>query len=113
MGDHGYHLIDSQRGSLKSYVIGYGLLLILSGATFALTMTHALSAGATIPIILVLGVAQIGTVVVAFLHLERSSEEDPWTLVTSLYTIIVLAILVSATVWIIFHLSHNMTVNLQ
>lgn len=113
MSDQEYYLSNARYGSFKAYVVGFGLMLVLSAATFALAMTRLLPVGATTPVILVLAAAQIGTLLVAFLRLERSSEEDVWTLVTSIYTVIVLAILVGATVWIMYHLSYNTTVNLQ
>lgn len=113
MADQEHTFTEGNLGSLRSYIVGFALLLVLSAVTFALAMTGALPAGASIPIILVLAAVQIGTLIVAYLGFNRSSDEGGWTLLTSIYAIIVLAILVGATVWIMYHLNHNMMENLQ
>lgn len=94
-------------GSYRSYALGFVLALVLTAVPFILVMGTALPAGAIIVVIGVCAVAQIGVHLVFFLHLNRSSEQR-WNVVVLAYTIIILAILVGASVWIMYHLNYNM-----
>ncbi len=94
-------------GSYRSYTIGFVLALALTAVPFILVMTAALPATALLITIGVCAVVQIGVHLVFFLHLDRSSEQR-WNVVVFAYTVVVLAILVGASVWIMFHLSYNM-----
>ena len=94
-------------GSYRSYTIGFALALALSAVPFILVMTAALPAAALLVAIGVFAVAQIGVHLVFFLHLDRSSEQR-WNIVVFAYTVVILAILVGASVWIMFHLNYNM-----
>jgi cytochrome o ubiquinol oxidase operon protein cyoD len=93
--------------SYRSYARGFALALVLTAIPFTLVMTSAMPASVLIVTIGVFAVVQIGVHLVFFLHLNRSSEQR-WNVVVFVYTIIVLAILVGASVWIMYHLNYNM-----
>ena len=95
------------QGSFKSYGLGYVLALVLTAVPFVVVMTSALPRAALLIAIGVFAVAQIGVHLVFFLHLNRSSEQR-WNLVVLAYTVVILAILVGASVWIMYHLNSNM-----
>ncbi len=103
MGD-----VHADRGaSLRSYLAGFLLSLVLTAVPFVLVMTSALAPGATIIAIICFAVVQIAVHLVFFLHVNRSPEQR-WNVVVFAYTVVVLAILVGASVWIMFHLNANM-----
>jgi len=94
-------------GSYRSYTLGFILALVLTGIPFILVMTAALPVTALLVTIGAFALVQIGVHLVFFLHLSRSSEQR-WNIVVFAYTLIVLAILVGASVWIMYHLNYNM-----
>ena len=106
----GRHTADQGEGTLRSYGIGFALSLVLSAVPFALVMSSAVSGPAIVVIIAVFAIAQIGVHLVFFLHLGRASSER-WNVVVFAYTVVVLAILVGASLWIMYHLGSNMMIH--
>jgi cytochrome o ubiquinol oxidase subunit IV len=94
-------------GSSRSYTTGFVLALVLTAVPFVLVMTSAMSTTARVIIIGIFAVVQIGVHLVFFLHLNRSSEQR-WNVVVLAYTGVILAILVGASVWVLYHLNYNM-----
>jgi cytochrome o ubiquinol oxidase operon protein cyoD len=97
----------ASHGSLKSYATGFILSIILTVIPFALVMHPTLSAQTTLAVILVLGIVQILVHLVYFLHMNTSSEQR-WNVVAFIFTVLIIAILVVGSLWIMFHLNHNM-----
>ena len=100
--DHG-----ASHGSVKSYLIGFVLSVILTGIPFALTMLKVLPASALIPVILILGVVQILVHLYFFLHMNASSSQV-WNNAAFVFTLIIVGILIVGSIWVMFHLNHNM-----
>ncbi len=100
----------ASHGSLGSYSLGLALSLVLTAIPFALIMTGALAGASAIMAIAACAVVQVGVHLVFFLHLNRSSEQR-WNVIAFAYTIVVLAILVGASVWIMNRLAQNMMGN--
>lgn len=95
-------------GSYKSYIIGFILSIILTIIPFYLVMADVLSsATVTILIIMALGAVQIIVHMVYFLHMNTKSEGG-WTLLALIFTIIMLSIAISGSVWVMYHLNTNM-----
>ena len=64
--------------SVKSYMIGFVLSIILTAIPFGLVMDkthHGLSAATVLSAILLLAVVQVFVHVVYFLHMDRSAEQ--------------------------------------
>lgn len=95
------------KGNLKSYVIGFCLSIILTLIPFALVMTAALPVLYLVIAIVILAILQIMVHVVFFLHLHVSSSQY-WNWTALIYTIILIAIIVGASIWIMYHLNLNM-----
>jgi cytochrome o ubiquinol oxidase operon protein cyoD len=96
--------------SVKSYMIGFVLSVILTTIPFGLVMdqTHGFSAGTLLSAILVLAVVQVFVHVVYFLHMDRSAEQR-WNVLAFGFTVMILVIVVSGSVWIM----HNATSNME
>lgn len=101
-------IAGAAHGSYRSYLIGLGLSILLTAIPFILVMTSAMSGSAIVVTIVAFAVVQIGVHLVFFLHLNSSSEQR-WNVVAFAYTVVVLAILVGASIWIMYHLNYNMT----
>ena len=101
-GGHGDH------GSLKSYVTGFLLAAILTAIPFWLVMGKVFDKSSTAALVL-LGFAAVQIVVhmVYFLHMNSKSEGG-WSMLALLFTLVMVVIMLSGSIWVMYHLDHNM-----
>ena len=102
--------IDStgvSRGSLKSYLTGFVLSLILTAIPFALVMSGTWSASATLAGIFSAGLVQILVHLHYFLHLDTSSAAR-WNVLAMIFTILIMVLFVGGTIWIMSSLNYRM-----
>ena len=102
--------IDStgaSRGSVKSYLTGFVLSLILTAIPFALVMSGTWSSGATLAGIVSAGIVQILVHLHYFLHLDFSSEAR-WNVLAMIFTLLIMALFVGGTLWIMSNLNYRM-----
>jgi cytochrome o ubiquinol oxidase operon protein cyoD len=102
--------IDStgvSRGSLKSYLTGFVLSLILTAIPFALVMRGTLSPAAALAGIFSAAIVQILVHLHYFLHLDTSSAAR-WNLLAIMFTLIIMALFVGGTLWIMYNLHYRM-----
>ena len=106
---------DTQaHGSRRGYLTGFVLAVILTVIPFWLVMGEVLE-NTTITALLVFACAivQIFVHVVYFLHLDTRAEGG-WSLISFLFTIVIVGIMITGSVWIMFHLNTNlMPMNVQ
>ena len=101
-GDSGYH------ATVKGYVKGFVLSVILTAIPFWLVMAKVLpTPGATAAAVLFLAGLQIIVHMVYFLHMS-SKVEGGWSLLALIFTAAVLAIMLSGSIWVMYHLNTNM-----
>jgi cytochrome o ubiquinol oxidase operon protein cyoD len=97
-----------RHASRKGYLIGFALSVVLTAVPFWLVMTGVLaSASATALAIIALAFVQIVVHTLFFLHVNAKAEGG-WTLLTLIFTTVIVAIVVSGSLWIMFHLNSNM-----
>lgn len=101
--DHG----GADHGSVKSYTIGFILSVILTAIPFALIMSGALPATIGVPICVAFAVVQIIVHLIYFLHMNLASSRS-WNMIAFVFTLIVVAILVAGSLWVMYHLNVNM-----
>lgn len=94
-------------GSVKSYMIGFILSIILTGIPFWLVMEGELSHSATMGIVVVCAVVQVLVHLVYFLHLDSKSEGG-WNMVAIVFSAIIILIVVIGSLWIMWNLNYNM-----
>ena len=102
--------IDStgiSRGSLKSYLIGFVLSLILTAIAFASVMSGTLSSAAALAGIFFAGVVQILVHLHYFLHLDTTSAAR-WNVVALIFTLLIMVLFVGGTLWIMSSLNYRM-----
>jgi len=106
--DHHGHDDHADHGSLKSYAIGFVLSVILTAIPFCLVMGKVFDKSSTTALA-VLGFAAVQIVVhmIYFLHLN-SKAEGGWTMLALIFTVVVVAIALSGSLWVMYHLNHNM-----
>ncbi|HKS32902.1 MAG TPA: cytochrome o ubiquinol oxidase subunit IV [Enterobacteriaceae bacterium] len=103
--DHG-----ASHGSVKTYLIGFILSVILTVIPFWMVMDGSASKAAILGTVLVMAVVQILVHLVCFLHMNTSSEER-WNLTAFIFTVIIIAIVVVGSIWIMWNLNYNMMVH--
>jgi cytochrome o ubiquinol oxidase operon protein cyoD len=90
-----------------TYLVGLGLALLLTGVSFFIARTH-LVWGPSIPVALVvLAIAQMGVHLVFFLHITTGPDNVNNVMALAFGVLIVL-LLLSGSLWIMWHLNHNM-----
>ncbi len=97
----------ASRGSLKSYLTGFGLSLMLTAVPFALVMSGAASLPATLAGICGAGLVQIVVHLHYFLHLNRSSAAR-WNVLALIFTILIMVLFVGGSLWIMWTLHYRM-----
>ena len=94
-------------GSVKEYVWGLIWSIVLTAIPFALVMGGYLDNGLTLLIILLCAIAQVFVQLVFFLHMNGSSEQI-WNTTSAVFIVLIVAIVVLGSIWIMQHLNHNM-----
>ncbi|WP_019834347.1 cytochrome o ubiquinol oxidase subunit IV [Sphingomonas sp. PR090111-T3T-6A] len=105
---HHAHSGEPGHGSPRSYRIGAALAILLTVLPFWLVMARPLpSPGLTAALIFALALVQIVVHVICFLHLDTRSEGG-WTLLSFLFTTVIVVLTIGGSVWVMFHLNTNM-----
>jgi cytochrome o ubiquinol oxidase operon protein cyoD len=114
-GHHGHHAHDdhADHGSMKTYVIGFVLAVILTVIPFWLVMGKVFSnSGTTGFVLLALAAVQVVVHMVYFLHMNARSEGG-WNMLALVFTGMVVVILMSGSLWVMYHLNNNMMPGMQ
>ncbi len=98
---------EISRGSLKSYLTGFILALILTAIPFVLVMNGAVSAPAALVAIFGAGFVQILVHLYFFLHLDASWGAR-WNLVAMIITVLIMILFVGGSLWIMWNLYYRM-----
>lgn len=95
-------------GSRRTYLVGFALSALLTAIPFWLVMTGVLAdAQATAIAIVALAFVQIVVHTICFLHVNTRSEGG-WTLLTLVFSAVIITIVISGSLWIMYHLNGNM-----
>jgi cytochrome o ubiquinol oxidase operon protein cyoD len=102
------HSDSHGHGTMGQLMIGFALAAILTIIPFFLVMVDTgLSRTALVGIIMGLGAVQIIVHLVYFLHLNSSSEEG-WTLSASMFSVVILVIVLAGSLWVMHNMNENM-----
>jgi cytochrome o ubiquinol oxidase operon protein cyoD len=108
--DHGHDHHDDghDHGTFGSYMTGFVLSVILTVIPFWLVMTDAIAnKNVAIGLVVALAVVQIVVHMIYFLHMNFKSDSG-WTMMALIFTIIVVVIALSGSLWVMYHLNTNM-----
>ena len=102
------HENTAPHGSRRGYLIGFLLSVVFTAIPFWLVMTGAV-ANVAVAAALIFGfaIAQIVVHVICFLHLDTRGEGG-WTLISFVFTVVIVTIVLGGSLWIMFHLNTNM-----
>ena len=95
--------------TLTGYCIGFLISLILTAAVFYLVAHPGLVPQGSMPKWIVgLGVLQIIAQVAFFLRLNHITADRTWNWISLVFTVIVMIIIVSGSLWIMYNLNYYM-----
>ena len=94
-------------GTWQSYVAGYVSAMLLTGAAFLLARSPLLTASSAMAAVVVLAIAQMLVHLIFFLHINTSPEHKT-NIMAFILTLVIIAIVVVGSLWIMGHLNHNM-----
>jgi cytochrome o ubiquinol oxidase operon protein cyoD len=90
-----------------TYLIGLGLAVLLTCVSFFIARTN-LVWGPSIPVALVvLAIAQMGVHIVFFLHIT-TGPDNVNNIMALAFGVLIVMLLLTGSLWIMWHLNHNM-----
>lgn len=107
-GHDDHHHGEGPHSTFSGYMVGFILSVILTAIPFWLVMSKVIADRNTA--VLVLGgfaVLQILVHMVCFLHMNGKLEGG-WTMLSTIFTVVFVAIGISGTLWVMFHMNTNM-----
>lgn len=105
-GGHGHG--EAAHGSLREYLTGFGLSVILTIIPFWLVMGDVLgNSTATALSIMALAAVQMVVHMVYFLHMNTKSEGG-WSFMALVFTLILVVIALAGSLWVMYHLNTHM-----
>ncbi len=112
--DHGHgHDEGGYHATVKGYVIGFILAVVLTAIPFWLVMGKVLpSSSMTAAVVLVFGAVQMVVHMVYFLHMN-AKVEGGWSMLAMLFTIGLVVIMMAGSVWVMYHMNTNMMPHLD
>ena len=98
---------DTLHITVGGYITGFVLSVVLTAVPFWLVMGNVF-ANTTVMIFVILGLAmvQIDVHMVFFLHMT-SKAEGGWTWMSLIFTLVLLVIVLSGSLWIMYHLKEQ------
>ena len=105
---HGHGDMAHGEISLSGYLTGFVLSVVLTAVPFYLVMTGLLGdKQSTALVITAFAAVQIVVHMIFFLHMNTSSEGG-WTMMALIFTIIMVVIAMTGSLWVMHHLNVNM-----
>lgn len=106
-GDHD-HGGGHDHGSYRSYITGFILSVILTAIPFGIVMAGGFdSRMLTAAVVVGCAMVQIVVHMIFFLHMNASSD-DGWTMMSMIFTVIVVVIVLAGSLWVMYHMNTNM-----
>lgn len=106
--NHAHEHDTHNHGSLRSYMIGFWLSVVLTAIPFYLVMSGVIDSKQIVSaVVIACAVAQIVVHMVCFLHMDAKSEGG-WTLMALIFTVIIVVITLAGSLWVMYHLNVNM-----
>ena len=107
-GSNDHHGGDMPHSTFKGYMTGFVLSVILTAIPFWLVMGDVIKdTGMTALVILGFAAVQIVVHMIYFLHMNFHSEGG-WNMLALIFTIVIVAIAIAGSLWVMYHLNTNM-----
>ena len=105
---HDHHDDGAAHSTFKGYMTGFVLAVILTAIPFWIVMGKVFDKS-SVTAIVILGIAAVQIVVhmIYFLHMNAKSEGG-WTMLALIFTLVLVVITLSGSLWVMYHLNNNM-----
>jgi cytochrome o ubiquinol oxidase operon protein cyoD len=98
----------ASHATLKGYLTGFALSVVLTAIPFWLVMGKVLDKPSALALaVLALAAVQIVVHMIYFLHMNAKSEGG-WTMLALIFTLVLVVITLSGSLWVMYHLNQNM-----
>lgn len=104
---HGHGGDAHGHATRKGYLTGFFLSVVLTAIPFWLVMSGAMAPATTAYTIMGFALVQVVVHMIYFLHMNSSSQQG-WTLMALIFTLIVVAIALTGSLWVMHHMNVNM-----
>jgi cytochrome o ubiquinol oxidase operon protein cyoD len=105
---HDHHDDSGYHATVKGYVTGFVLSVLLTAIPFWLVMGKALpSPRVTAFVVLAFAAVQMVVHMVYFLHMNAKAEGG-WSLLALVFTAGLVVIMLAGSIWVMYHLNTNM-----
>ena len=98
---------NHEHGTMKSYIIGFILSILLTLSPYCLVVYNLLQAHAAYIAIALFALSQLLVQVVFFLHMTTEAKPR-WNLTAFVFTIFAALVFVVGSLWIMYNLDYNM-----
>lgn len=98
---------SAAHGTVKSYIVGFILSILLTLGSFGLLMVEGVPRGWIFPGIVVLCVVQLFVQLVFFLHMGTSKSQRD-NLAAFIFAALIIAIIVVGSLWVLHNMNANM-----
>ena len=110
--DHGahddHHDDGAPHATFKGYMTGFVLSVILTAIPFWIVMGNVFEKPSTTAlVILAFAAVQIVVHMIYFLHMNAKAEHG-WSMLALIFTVVVVGITLSGSLWVMYHMNHNM-----
>ena len=95
------------RRGVVTYLIGLGLAILLTAASFWAAQTHLIYGPGVSVAIVVLAIAQMGIHLVFFLHISTAPDNTNNVLALA-FGVLIACLVIFGSLWIMANLNHNM-----
>ena len=99
--------VSADHGSYGSYLIGFFASIVLSVIPYWIVTGGGFSTEMATVDVVIAAVVQLFVQLVFFMHLNTSSAQR-WNVLAFLFTLLIVAVLIVGSLWIMYHLNHNM-----
>lgn len=107
MSDNNHSVAGESHGSVKSYVIGLILSIVLTLVAFGVVMSGGFSDTVAVVTILAMAVLQVLVQLIMFMHMNTKSDGG-WNFISFVFTLTILVLVIGGSIWIMHHLHLNM-----
>ena len=100
--------VGAPHSTFRGYLTGFVLSVILTAIPFWLVMGKVFDKpNVTMLVILAFAAVQIVVHMIYFLHMSPKSEGS-WTMLAMIFTVVLVVITLTGSLWIMYHLDNNM-----
>ncbi len=107
------HETDSMHATLRGYLAGFVLSVVLTAIPFWLVMSGSIADKQAVAlVVMAFAAVQIVVHMVFFLHMDTRAQGG-WIMLALIFTLIMVAIALAGSLWVMYHLNGNMMPSMQ